>query len=58
MIFNDYEKKAVQKEAEKKDMQVGGEAAREAELYERIACPDESYVLPQLKLERLAEELN
>jgi hypothetical protein len=40
------------------DLQVGGEATREQQLYERIHHPDESYILPQLKLERLAVELN
>ena len=57
-IYADHEKEAVRREAELRDMQVGGQAAREQELYERVTCPDESYVLPQLKLERLAEELN
>ena len=40
------------------DLQVGGEASREQQLYERIGHPTESYILPQLKLERLAVELN
>lgn len=56
-IFNEYEGLAVEREQNLLDLQVGGEAAREQELYERINHPDESNILPQLKLERLAVEL-
>lgn len=57
-IFCDFESKAVQKEQELLDLQVGGEATREQQLYERVGQPNETYILPQLKLERLAVELN
>ena len=56
-IFNEFESLAVQREQNLLDLQVGGEATREQQLYERIHHPDESYILPQLKLERLAVEL-
>jgi len=49
---------AEQREQHLLDLQVGGEATRDNELYERIHHPEESYILPQLKLERLAVELN
>ena len=47
-IFNQFESLAVQREQNLLDLQVGGEATREQQLYERIHQPDESYILPLL----------
>ena len=45
-VFNEFEGLAVEKEQNLLDLQVGGEASREQQLYERIHHPDESYILP------------
>ena len=39
------------------DLQVGGPATREEQLYEGINHPKEHHILPQFKLDRLAQEL-
>ena len=60
-LFNDFEAFAYNKDSndanENLDLQVGGPATLEEQLYEGINHPNEHHVLPQFKLDRLAQEL-
>ena len=61
-MFNEFEGFAYNKDQKEEplmlDLQVGGQATREEMLYESIHHPDEAHILPQFKLDRLAQELD